>query len=173
MKHRYQDIYAELLEMVPELRAQLEEQLKEPNEWEQALKWAGQEYSEADLEYLRQQIPPELQPKKPEPLLYVIFEDELRPLIISYVQQPGKSSRVAALMNWLEELARDGDKDTSNLVAIAICEGFIGNDSVFIPRLLPFMGETVRQMCRDCFPYFRVREEIKTLLAPRDRSSQA
>ncbi|RYX82628.1 hypothetical protein EON83_18845 [bacterium] len=165
MKHRYEDIYDELREVVPELELGLWPPEEEPN-WQREMDNAGQPLSEEDKAYLHSIEANNPQPKKIEsPLIYIHFEDELRPLLISYCQQPKKFARLATIMDWLEELARDGDWDTSNLVAIAICEGFIGNDSACIPQLLPFMGATMRQMCRDLIPNFRVDEKIKALLA--------
>lgn len=166
MKHRYEDIYDELREVAPELELGPWPPEEEPD-WQREMNYAGQPLSEEDKAYLHSIEANNLQPKKIElPLIYIHFEDGLRPLLVSYCQQPGKFARLATIMDWLEELARDGDENTSTLVAIAICEGFITNDRAFMPQLFPFMGTTMRQMCRDLIPNFRVDEKIKALLAP-------
>ncbi len=165
MAHRYEDIYSELLETVPELGLDAWPP-EEPPDWEFAMQRAGQSLTQEDRAYLLSVEANHPHPEKvKEPPLYIIFEDQLRRLLVSCVQQPEKHARLAIIMDWLEELARTGDEKTTTLVAIAICEGFITNDNATFPQLLPFMGAAMLQMCRDFIPFFRVNEEIKTLLA--------
>lgn len=164
--HRYEQVYAELIEAVPELGLSYGPEYIR-REWEWAMSRADQPISQEDREYLLSlEINNAPAPKSEDPLLYCLFEDDLRPWLFHYSQRPEQHARLAAIMDWLEELARDGDQQTRWLVSIGICEGLLGNDSAFIPDIFPFMGETMRQMCRDFLPFFRVSEEIKALFAP-------
>ena len=43
--------------------------------------------------------------------------------------------------------------------------GLIPNEASNFPALFPFLGERMRQSCREFLPYFRVSEEIRHLLA--------
>lgn len=167
MAHRYEDIYTELLEAVPELRTRIEAQIEEPNGWERELKRAGQDYSEADLEYLRQISAPETQSKKQDPLVYVFFESELCPLISGYAQRAEQEEpfdRLHDIMDWVEELAQSDDQRTRNLVLIGICETLLGNEKYRIHYILPFMGEATQQMCRELLPHFRVPDKVRIYL---------
>ena len=161
MARRYQDVYAELLEVVPELRPS--PQVEEVSDAEYALKNSGQEYSEADLQYVREIEAKNPPAKKQEPLLTIIFESELWDLIVELAHEPAQHQRLSEIVAWLEDLANDADFNTSNLVGVTICEKIVISDTRFVELLFPLLGAKMRQMCVGCFSAFRVEDGVKRL----------
>jgi len=156
------DVYAELLEVAPELRPI--ESFERISDAEYTLRNSGQQYSEADLQYVRdvESKNPEIK-KTQEPLLYVIFEDEFWDLIVDYLHEPARKRKLMEIMAWLEDLANDADSNTQNLVQVAICEQIVISDRTIVEHLFPLIGEKTRQLCVECFPAFHVEENVKRL----------
>ncbi len=169
MSH-YDIIIAELGERVPELAEECQPEIV--TFLEQCQRGQKEPLLPADIEYLR-----ELQAAKPDqyrdeinpPLTYIVFENSLRPFLIELLHDPSRHGRLQEILDWLNSLLGDEDEKVRGLVAIGICEALITNESNDFPALFPFLGENLRQSCRNFLPYFRVSEEIRHLLDSSNR----
>ena len=115
------------------------------------------------VDELRERVP-ELRQKKYEPdetLAYVVFESELWKLLIDLLSNTAKHSRVQQIMNYMEELAGDSNPKIRDLVGISISESLVSSQSEYFPKILPFLGEKLRQACRESLPNFCARENFE------------
>ena len=162
---RYDNIIAELDQRVPEIADECQPEIE--TFLAQCQRGSKEPLSPADIEYLR-----ELQFGNPElcrdeinpPLPYLVFEINLFALLIELLEDAENHARLQEIMNWLEELQGDDEQKVRDLVGISICEQLLGNHPERLPALLPFMGENLRESCRECFPSLRVSGENKRLL---------
>ena len=167
--NRDKAIIAELAERVPELSEECQTMI---TPWIEVCQRGSKEpFLPADIEYWRA-----LQANNPEqckdeidaPLACIVFESSLFPLLIELLNDYERHARLKEIMDWLEELQGDDDFDVRNLVGISICEQLLGNHPEYLPKLLPFMGEDLRESCRECFSSLRVSDENKRLLNQSD-----
>ena len=162
---RYDTIIAELAERVPELADECQPTVT--TFLEQCQYGQKEPLSDADIEYLRglqAANPDQCRDEIDEPLAYIVFESSLFPLLLELLNDFERHSRLKEIMDWLEELQGDADFDVRNLVGISVCEQLLGNRPELLPALLPFMGEKLRQSCRDYYSSLRVSDENKRLL---------
>ena len=163
--NRYDTIIVELAACVPELADECQPEVV--TFLEQCQYGQKEPLSDEDIAYLR-----ELQAANPDqcrdeinpPLTYIVFESSLFPLLLEMLNDSERHARLREVMDWLEELAGDDEINVRNLVAISICEQLLGNHPERLPALLPFIGEKMRQSCRDCYSALRVSDENKRLL---------
>lgn len=165
MSH-YDNIIAELAERVPELAEECQTEIV--TFIEKCQREIKEPLSPADIEYLR-----EIQASNPEqcrdeinpPLTYIVFESNLFPFLLELLDDTERHPRLKEIMDWLEELQNDDDFDVRNLIGISFCEQLLGNKPDYLPQFLPFMGENLRESCRDCYSSLRVSDENKRLLS--------
>ena len=163
---RYDGIIAELAARVPELAAECQPTVT--TFLERCQRGSQEPLSSADIEYLRAlgaSNPDQFPDQVDEPLSYFVFENSLFPLLLEMLADPTRHGRLQEIMDWLEALQGDTDFDVRNLVGISVCEQLLGNSPEYLPALLPFLGENLRQSCRDCFSSLLVSEENKRLLS--------
>ncbi|MBW3637947.1 MAG: hypothetical protein KY445_16005 [Armatimonadetes bacterium] len=98
------------------------------------------------------------------PITYVIFEGDLIRFLIELVQNPSKHWRLREVMDWLEELIADADSDVRDLISISFCEWLMSENEKYLQQFWPFMGESLRQGCRNDAPNFCVSKENLSLL---------
>lgn len=96
---------------------------------------------------------------------YIVFESSLFSLLLELLSDTSRHARLQEIMDWLEELQGDNDFDVRNLVGISFCEQLLGSKPDYLPKFLPFMGENLRESCRECYSSLRVSDENKRLLS--------
>lgn len=98
------------------------------------------------------------------PLTYIIFEGDLILFLIELIQNPSKHWRLREVMAWLEELIVDADSDVRDLIGISFCEWVLSDNAPYLSPFWPFMGENLRQGCRNDAANFRLSESNQRLL---------
>ncbi len=164
MSH-YDNIVAELAQRVPEIADECQPEIE--TFLAQCQRGSKEPLSPTDIAYLRelQFSNPELCHDEINPSLpYLVFEINLFALLIELLEDGENHVRLQEIMDWIEELQGDDEQKVRDLVGISICEQLLGNRPDCLPKLLPFMGENLRESCRECFSSLRVSAENKRLL---------
>jgi len=116
---------------------------------------------------LQEQNPGQFPDRVEEPLAYLVFEGELVDLLKQLIQVLEKHARLREITQWLEEIIEDSDIDVRNLVGVSFCEWLVSSGQDQLQQFWPFMGEALRQSCREFQSHFRVSEENQQLLRQR------
>ncbi len=166
MAHQWNEVIAEMLQFVPELEPDCRPEVRAA--LDKSLRYLGHSASDEDVIYLRELQRTHSHAIKDSiyaPGHYIIFESLLMPMLIHLSSDETERKRFAQIMNWLEELASSDDVKVQNLVAIGICENLLGSHQQHLGRFFSAMGGTMRQMCRDFIPFFRLDEKSTAILS--------
>lgn len=96
-------------------------------------------------------------------LTTVCVEALLPPLLVKLAVDRSAHIRLAQIMAWVEGCASGSDQEIRNIVAGCICAPLMSTYVDDLPKIMPYLGQTTRDICRAQFSLYNADERIRKL----------
>ncbi|MDP9312666.1 MAG: hypothetical protein M3R24_17565 [Chloroflexota bacterium] len=156
-----QQLVPDMLERIPEIKPAYEAIAQEYREAVEH--WTTQDFQEIrTIEQLHHMSASD--PSRPG--MTIVMERLVTQFLVDLAVQGNGQRRLAEITAWIEDLAQSEIFDIRNLVAVSVCEPLVTTYEDHLPHILPFLGDSTKELCRMQLLSYRVSEETKKLLLP-------